>query len=105
MTVEPGRGVAVSHGGGCGVARRGEPVLSVTLTGTFASGRAAQALDAAQDQVSVGGPEDSTEVPPSKPEQSRLAVLHRGRAHALDEPLSPMLRQDLQESATKRKES
>jgi len=72
-------------------------VLSVTLTGTFASSRAAQVLDAVQDEVSVGGPEDSAEVPPSKPEQSRLAVLHRGRAHALDEPLSPMLRQDPEE--------
>ena len=35
--VEPGRGVAVSPGGGCGVARREEPVLSVALAGTFAS--------------------------------------------------------------------
>ena len=50
MTVEPGRGVAVSPGGGCGFARREEPVLSVTLAGTFASSRAAQVLNPVQDQ-------------------------------------------------------
>ena len=52
MTVESGRGVAVSPGGDCGVARREEPVLSVTLAGTFASSRAAQVLDAVEDEVS-----------------------------------------------------
>ena len=68
MTVEPGRGVAVSPGGGCGVARREEPVLSVALAGTFASSRAAQVLNPVEDEVGVGGPKDGAEVPPSKPE-------------------------------------
>ena len=40
-------------GGGCGVAGRKEPVLSVTLAGTFASSCAAQVLDAVQDEVGV----------------------------------------------------
>ena len=97
MAVEPGRRVAVGPGGGCGVAGRKEPVLSVALAGTFASSRAAQVLDAVKDEVGVGGPKDGAEVPPSKPEQSRLAVLHRGRAHTLDDPLGPMLRQDPEE--------
>ena len=60
MTVEPGRGVAVSPGGGCGVARREEPVLSVALAGTFASSCAAQVLDAVKDEVGVGSFEDCT---------------------------------------------
>jgi len=51
VTVEPGRGVAVSPGGGSGVARREEPVLSVALAGTFSSSRAAQVLNPVQDEV------------------------------------------------------
>ena len=97
MAVEPGRRVAVGPGGGCGIAGRKEPVLSVALAGTFASSCAAQVLDAVKDEVGVGGPKDGSEVPPSKPEQSRLAVLHRGRAHALDEPFCPVLREDPEE--------
>ena len=61
VTVEPGRGVAVSPGGGSGVARREEPVLSVALAGTFASSRAAQVLNPVEDEVGVGGPKDGAE--------------------------------------------
>ena len=67
MAVKPGRRVAVGPGGGCGVAGRKEPVLSVALAGTFASSCAAQVLDAVKDEVGVGGPKDGAEVPPSKP--------------------------------------
>ena len=56
MAVEPGRRVAVGPGGGCGIAGRKEPVLSVALAGTFASSCAAQVLDAVKDEVGVGGP-------------------------------------------------
>ena len=51
MADKAGRCVAVCPGGGCGVAGRKEPVLSVTLAGTFASSRAAQVLDAVEDEV------------------------------------------------------
>ena len=70
MAVEPGRRVAVGPGGGCGIAGRKEPVLSVALAGTFASSCAAQVLNPVKDEVGVGGPKDGAEVPPSpsKPE-------------------------------------
>ena len=77
-----------------GVACRKEPVLSVPLAGTFASSCAAKVLDAVEDEVGVGCPEDGAEVPACQPEQGRLAVLHRGRAHTLDEPLGPVLGED-----------
>ena len=94
VAVEPGGGVAMGLGGGCGVAGWKEPVLSVPLAGAFASSCAAQVLDAVEDEVGVGCPKDSAEVPASKPKQGRLAVLHRGRAHALDQPFGPVLGED-----------
>ena len=54
MAVEPGRRVAVGPGGGCGIAGRKEPVLSVALAGTFASSCAAQVLDAVVFYYAVG---------------------------------------------------
>ena len=72
-------------------------MLSAALAGTFASSCATQVLDAVKDEVGLSSPKDGAEVPPSKPEQSRLTVLHRGRAHALDEPLCSVLRQNPKE--------
>ena len=79
VAVEPGRGVAVGPGG-CGVAGRKEPVLSVPLTGAFASSCAAQVLDAVEDEFGVGCPKDGAEVPASKPKQGRQCFIE-------DEPM------------------
>ena len=58
VAIESGRSVAVSPGGGGGVACREESVLGVTLAGPFTSSCSTKVLDPVGDEVGVGGPQD-----------------------------------------------
>ena len=75
MAVEPRGCVAVGPGGGRRVACREKSVLGVPLARAFPGGRPAEVLDAVQDEIGIGRPEDGAEGPTREPQQGRLAVL------------------------------